>query len=275
MTNGALNNKHENFCLSKWYLDFAGENGEAMIFYAAQLTWHSMSAKYTSWLSYNPESGVVLKSRFRKVQMPVLDRDVITWKDSDFGVSGTWSASMQMIQARLFDSKEGYLDWECYQPASKVKLLINERTLTGVGYAEQLTLTASPWRIPMDELRWGRFGSDSYNLVWIELRKSDKKQWLWLNGEKIGTCLIEDDRIVIQEGNLTLYLDRQVILESEKKIQSVVGKIIRYLPNFHKSIPLGFLMADETKWLSKCELHSNGKVISNGTAIHELVNFKQ
>lgn len=274
MTNGELNLKHENFRLNKWYLDFVGENGEAMIFYAAKLTWHGMSVKYTSWLSHNLETGVVLKSRFRKVQMPVLDGELITWKDLGFGVSGAWRASSPMIQARLFDSEEGYLEWECYQPASKVNLIINEKTLSGVGYAEQLTLTAPPWKIPMDELRWGRFVSDSNNLVWIELRKSDKKQWLWLNGEKIDSCLIEDDSIVIPGSNLMLILDRKVILESEKKIQSVVGNIIRYLPNFHKSIPLGFLMADETKWLSKGELQSEGKVLSIGMTIHELVNFK-
>lgn len=274
MTNGELNLKHENFRLNKWYLDFVGENGEAMIFYAAKLTWHGMSVKYTSWLSHNLDTGVVLKSRFRKVQMPVLDGELITWKDLGFGVSGAWRASSPMIQARLFDSEEGYLEWECYQPASKVNLIINGKTLSGVGYAEQLTLTAPPWKIPMDELRWGRFVSDSNNLVWIELRKSDKKQWLWLNGEKIDSCLIEDDSIVIPGSNLMLILDRKVILESEKKIQSVVGNIIRYLPNFHKSIPLGFLMADETKWLSKGELQSEGKVLSIGMTIHELVNFK-
>ena len=36
-----------------------------------------------------------------------------------------------------------------------------------------------------------------YNMVWIELREKDKQQWLWLNGEKIENCIIEDDRIVI------------------------------------------------------------------------------
>ena len=85
---------------------------------------------------------------------------LITWSDSKFGVSGTWKSMATMIQTRIFDSAEGFLDWKCFQPASKVQLRINDTVLEGRGYAEQLILTVPPWRIPMDELRWGRFGSD-------------------------------------------------------------------------------------------------------------------
>jgi hypothetical protein len=268
------NSQGGNFHLSKWFLDFVGENGEAMIFYSAKLKWHGFSASYTSWLRYDFASGVQLKSRFRDVQAPQMSGDLITWSDSGFDVSGTWKSSAKMIQARLFDSEDGFLDWKCYQPASKVQLKINGDVWDGSGYAEQLILTVAPWKIPMDELRWGRFGSGENNLVWIELREKTKRQWLWLNGEKIENCTIEDEQISLPEKNLVLNLDRGVLLESEKKIFSVVEKLIRYIPGFNKVIPIHFLMADEFKWLSKGQLQSQGKTIDSGMAIHELVNFK-
>jgi len=65
-----------------------------------------------------------------------------------------------------------------------------------------------------------------------------------------------------------------VKLESEKKIFSVVEKLIRYIPGFSKVIPISFLMAEEVKWLSKGELQIQGKTITSGMAIHERVNFK-
>ena len=263
-----------NFHLNKWFLDFTGENGEAMIFYAAKLTWHGLTTFYTSWLRYNTASGVRLKSRFRNVQFPEMRNNLISWSDSKFGVSGTWESAAKTIQTRLLDLEEGYLDWKCYQPASKVQLRINDRVLEGKGYAEQLILTVPPWKIPMDELRWGRFGSDGINLVWIELQEKEKLQWLWLNGEKIENCIIEDDHISIPEKDLVLKLDRGVVLESEKKIFSVVENLIRLIPGFNKIIPLSFLMADEIKWLSKGEFQAQGKTIAGGMAIHELVNFK-
>jgi hypothetical protein len=263
-----------NFHLEKWFLDFVGESGEAMIFYAAKLKWHGWSASYTSWLQFDAVSGVSLKSRFRNIQMPHLKDDQITWSDSKFDVSGAWSSKSKMIQARLFDSKDGFLDWNCYQPSSKVKLKINDTLLEGNGYAEQLILTAPPWKIPMDELRWGRFGSAENSMVWIELREKEIQQWLWLNGEKIENCTIEDDRILLNDLDLALNLDRGVVLESEKKIFSVVEKLIRYIPGFNKVMPLNFLMADEIKWLSKGLLQSHGEPADSGMAIHELVNFK-
>jgi hypothetical protein len=263
-----------NFHLSKWFLDFTGENGEAMIFYAAKLRWHGWSASYTSWLDYNPSSGINLKSRFRNVQFPQLNDKLITWRDSKFGVSGTWESLAETIQSRIFNSEQGYLDWKCFQPASKVKLKINDQVLRGRGYAEQLILTVPPWKIPMDELRWGRFVSDENNMVWIELREKEKHQWLWLNGDKIDNCIIEDNYISMPVKNMILKMDRAVLLESEKKIFSVVEKLIRYIPGFNKVMPLNFIMADEFKWLSNGELCKQEKTLSNGIAIHELVNFK-
>jgi len=261
------------FHLSKWFLDFIGDQGEAMIFYAAKLTWHGWSASYTSWLRYDAASGVDLKSRFRHVQIPQLKDNMITWNDPKFGISGTWESKAKMIQSLIFDSEEGSLDWKCFQPASKVQLRINDKVLKGSGYAEQLILTALPWRIPMDELRWGHFGSDENNMVWIELREKDKRQWLWLNEEKIENCIIEDDHIVLPEKDLVLNLDQGIRLESEKKIFSVVEKLIRYIPGFNKVMPLNFLMADEIKWFSKGHLQEHSKNIASGMAIHELVNF--
>jgi hypothetical protein len=262
------------FHLDKWFLDFVGTNGTAMIFYAARLTWYGWSASYTSWLRYDPGSGVGLKSRFRNVQIPQIKDSTITWNDEKFGISGTWESSAKMVRARIFDSGEGFLDWNCFQPASKVQLRMNGNRLEGSGYAEQLILTALPWKIPMDELRWGRFGSDENNMVWIELKEKEKRQWLWLNGEKVENCIIEDRYIRLPEKDLVLNLDRGIVLESEKKIFAVVEKLIRYIPGFNKIMPLNFLMADEYKWLSKGQLQANNKTLSNGMAIHELVNFK-
>ena len=166
------------FHLSKWFLDFVGENGEAMIFYSARLTWCLLSISYTSWLSYDPISGVDLKSRIGKAQNPKIDASLITWEDSKLGISGIWKPKANMIKTRIFDSEEGFVDWNCFQPASKVSLKINDKLIDGSGYAEQLIITLLSWKIPMDELKWGHFSSSDNNMVWIELKEKEKRQWL-------------------------------------------------------------------------------------------------
>ena len=197
----------------------------------------------------------------------------ITWRNSKVGVAGVWETLTQPLQARIFESAAGYLDWHCHQPASKVRLQLKNRVLEGRGYVEQLTLTAPPWHFPMQELRWGRFGSEEDHVVWIEIREAVKRQWLWLNGEPVQHSSIENDGIAAPEADFLLTLDRGAVLESEKKIFSVVGGLLRHLPGLGSAMPLSFLMADNCKWLSKGQLQRPRKALATGVAIHEWVNF--
>lgn len=262
-----------NFHLNKWFLDFIADTGETMIFYAAKLSWKGFSVHYASWIHYIPESGVTVRSHFRKVQVPEKKDKLITWHDDKFKVSGNWAALTKPLQARIFDGVDGYLDWHCFQPTSKVRLKIKDKIIEGNGYVEQLILTTPPWHIPMNELRWGRFRSLHDTMVWIELRKENKQQWIWLNGDKLINCRIEDDHIASAEKNFLLKLDCGVALESEKKIFQVMQKLCRYLPGFNQLMPTEFLMADNHKWLSNGEFQKNGSPGTKGMAIHEWVNF--
>lgn len=262
-----------NFHLNKWFLDFIGINGETMIFYSAKLSWKGFSVQYASWIDYNPESGVQVKSHFLNVRAPEINDKLITWHDDKFKISGSWKAMDKPLHARIFDADDGYLDWNCFQPSSLVQLKIEDKIIHGNGYVEQLILTAPPWHIPMNHLRWGRYHSLHDTMVWIELRNENKQQWLWLNGEKLMNCSIEDDHISSKEKNFFLKLDRSVVLESEKKIFKVVQKLLSYLPGFNKLMPSKFLMADSHKWLSKAKFQKNESLITQGMAIHEWVNF--
>lgn len=261
------------FHLNKWFLDFIGNNGETIIFYSAKLSWKGFTAHYASWIDYNPKSGVKVKSHFLNVKAPEIKDKLITWHDNKFKISGTWESMAKPLHARIFESDDGYLDWNCFQPASSVRLKIKDKIINGNGYVEQLILTTPPWHIPMNDLRWGRFHSHHDTVVWIELRKVEKQQWLWLNGEKLMNCSIEDSHISSTEKSFLLKLDRNVVLESEKKIFQVVQKLLRYLPGFNKLMPSKFLMADNHKWISKGEFKKNGSPVTQGMAIHEWVNF--
>lgn len=269
----SANEQAGKFHLNKWYLDFTGEDGEAMIFYSAKLSLYRWSADYTSWLDYNPVSGVTLKSRFRDVPTPRLLNHEIAFDDGSESITGIWNARAEKIRLRIFESAEGFLDWICCQPASAVTIRLPDRTLTGSGYAEQIIMTVPPWKVHMNGLLWGRFVSDEYSLVWLSLGKDEMKNWLWLNGERKGGCLVENDFIRIPGMNLELTMDRGATLESGMKILSVVARTIRFVPILHKVIPFRFLTAGGNKWLSRSELRMNGNVVAAGMSIHEFVNF--
>lgn len=265
-----------NFQLEKWYLDFVNENGNAMIFYAAKLKWKKWEVPYTSWLSYKKEIGVTCKSRFRKVKLPKKKNDIISWNDHKFNVSGSWKALSSPLNAKLFQSNEGELNWNCFQPRAKVCVKINGKEINGFGYIEQLTLNLFPWKLPMNELRWGRYTSNENYIVWIELKKGiEKQQWLWFNGVKQENSTISDHLIYIPKEDIRLILDKKVVLEKEKKILKIVKVLLSYLPGFNNPISNNFLNADEFKWLSQTTLSKNGNIVDQGWAIHEFVNFNK
>jgi len=262
------------FCLNKWYLDFTSEAGEAMIFYSAKLNLNHWSAKYTSWLNYDTVSGVTVKSRFSDVPIPILLGNEIVFNDELNSVAGKWNSKADMIRYRIFESAEGFLDWNCFQPASNVTIELPDRKLTGIGYAEQIIMTIPPWKIHMDGLLWGRFVSDGYNLVWISFGKDASNSWVWLNGESKGNCLIENELVRIPDMNLELTMDRGATLESERKILSIAARTIHLIPVLHKIMPFRFLTAGGSKWLNRSELRIKGNVVTAGMSIHEFVNFK-
>ncbi len=274
MKDDRIARKRGGFHLEKWFLDCVTEEGEVMIFYAAKLKWHRWEVPYTSWLDYSSSSDTLFKSRLRRITIPQRAGELIQWQDDRFGVSGTWDAMTPPLNARLFDSKDGCLDWYCYQPMSRVRLILKDRTVEGKGYAEKLILSVEPWKIPMEELRWGRYCSEQDNIVWIELRGEQQQQWLWYNGEKLRAANIEDGKLMMSDKGLVLELDRGIVLESEKKIFNVVKGLLRFIPGFNRSMPSRFLMSDASKWCSRGVLRKNNNVVSQGWAIHECVNFK-
>lgn len=267
---------HRNrFFLEKWFLDFVTEEGEVFIFYAAKLRWHHITVPYKSMLSLSSTTGKKHKARYYHVLFPEMRDKNISWKDSSFKMTGSWLANTIPVQAKLFESAEGGLQWNCLQPSSFVKAKINKREYDGLGYAEQLILTVEPWKIPMDVLRWGRFVAKEDCLVWIEIKSGADKQWVWYNGEKMDQAVISDELIELPSKNIRLVLNNIRLIEAEKKMNNVIKKLLRFMPGFHRSVPANFLLADEYKWISRGSLYKEGLLENEGWVIHERVDFKK
>lgn len=263
------------FHIDKWFLDVICDSGETMIFYSATLSWRGITVPYMSWLLKKEFSQATRKTRFSNQSIPSISGDEITFSDSKWKFSGKWRSLAPSHEARLFESSKGYLDWMCYQPASSVTLKHGERTISGTGYAERLILTAYPWEIPMDELRWGRFKTDDHYAVWVELRQKSVEQWVWLDGQKVSKAEVSDKGIQFLEEAINIKFDQGEILESDTTIYSVVDKLIKFIPGFKSFMPLSFLMAVNFKWRSNAILTDPIMNVQSGQAIHELVSFKE
>lgn len=265
--------RNKGFHLTKWFLDFIGEDGTVMIAYAARLTWRGISVPYANMLWYRPGEPVKEKNRYTQAHLPKIDRESILWENPGFRATGIWEAVAGPIEARLYESDGRHLDWRCFQPRSRVNLSLKDRKYTGEGYAEVLTMNFPTWEIPMRELRWGHVIAPGHWGVWIEMKGGHDGQWVWWNGASVPDCEITDERLHLPGLGLTILLEKKAKLGEGKKILKVVSKLVRYLPGFNKLIPEPFLLSDEHKWCSKATITGAGKSPLQGWAVHEFVNF--
>ena len=265
--------KKSDFDLEKWYLDCVTESGEVFIGYVATLKWKNLKVPYSSVIFVDKKQQVKVSTRFSKPGHPVMAGNELSWEDPGLKVNGHWEKHSSAVEAKLHENEFGRLLWQCYQPSSKTRISYKGNFYTGLGYAEKLHLNDLPWNIDMRTLRWGRYCSTTDNLVWIQLAGDSTRQWLWHNGSPVDSAVILDDKINITRDEITLKLDRSVMIESEQKIFNTVKSLIKYLPGFDKIIPARFLYADETKWRSHGQLFKNGILLSEGWAIHEIVDF--
>lgn len=265
------------FHLSKWYLDAVDDSGRAFIGYAGEISWKSLRSPYTSLLIHNGNEGPETSEfRLHHLSAPEHDKEknTLSWEDARFGISGKWAGTMPPLCVRLFENAEGYVDWRCFFPQARATLIRkNGAPLNGWGYAEQLEITCLPWQIPLGQLRWGRFLSEKYCLVWIEWRTDSPRQWVFLNGAAVKNALVSDDAVALPERGIRLALDRSGKLESGKKILQIAGKMLSVLPGFKQFAPARFLYADESKWRSRGLLYEKEALAGEGWAVHELVDF--
>ena len=119
----SLNNS--NFNLSKWFLDCVTEEGEAVIIYYAELCWNKIVIPYNSMLICSSDGSTSFKSRFTRKTIPLESEKMISLTDNVFGIDGKWIKDHTALKAKIYDSYEGSLNWQCLQPRSNVKINIS------------------------------------------------------------------------------------------------------------------------------------------------------
>lgn len=252
------------FTLTKWYLDCVTTDGEAVILYSAQLAWRGVHLACNSLL-HTRHSGV--ESRFSMARAQIgADPDKIEVKMPRLKVEGAWARIAPPFRTRVYEGDDGFVDWNCLQPGSNVRLRLGERELTGHGYAECLTVTVPPWRLKLKQLRWGRFVGEGHSLAWIDWRGSYNSAFAVLNGERCA--LTEAKERAVQAERASLDLHDSLPIRTGK----LGATVLPFAPQLRRLLPRSLASIDERKWLSRGTL-TCGDQISHGWVIHEVVHW--
>jgi len=251
------------FSLRKWYLDCVSDSGEVVVAYRAELRWDAVALQYASFL-HAPDGGAPRsRSTLRRCAAPSLEGDTLRWEAPALELRGSWEALEPAFCAPLFAGDGGSILWRCAQPRARARVdLPSGRAVEGFGYVEELELTLPPWRMPIEELRWGRFGSARGGLVWIEWRGPHPLRLALLDGKRVDLASASEERIEVGASSVDLSEPR--VLRSGR----IGSTVLSIVPGLERTFPLRLLGLTETKWRSRAKAGSEP-----GWAIHEVVRW--
>lgn len=232
------------------------------------LRWRGLSLSYSSVLRQRPRERVAIETALQEFSAPQVAGSSLHWSSSRLKFTGTWGAHIQPIKRTLLESADGSIEWNCWQPRARAEVRFGAgQSLEGLGYAEHLTMTIPPWRLPFTELRWGRFLSGEDALVWINWRGDQSLNLSFHNGRCIDNARLTDQEY--RTGEVVLALSDQTVLREGPLVETALSAI----PGIHKLFPFRILRTHECKWLSRGSMRKPDGGKSFGWVIHEVVRW--
>jgi len=262
------------FNLRKWYIDVVDPAGRSAILYWSALEWGPLHVCWHAATLYAPGDAPRHRSSLAAAPEPFVNGAEITWRAEVIGCEARARPAMRAVEAELLPGRgpgphPAGVTWRCDAPAARTLIhLAGEAPVEGTGYAERVELRLPPWRLPIDELRWGRWISDQgdRSVVWIDWRGAEAQTRVYADATRAGQAGVEDDEILADGQRLT-FVDRRVL--HERTLGDLLGSVAALLP----AMPRRWLALEDRKWLSRGMLEGPSGTRDQGWAIHERIVF--
>jgi len=247
-------------------MDCVTDAGEAGIVYCADLRWRGvhawMGSVLTSRSGERPRTRTSL-GRYSLTQTA----DEIAIEHACLKVSGWWHSMSPAVQRTVYEEPNGSIVWNCIQPASRVLMRIGERDLTGLGYAECLTVMLPSWRLPIRHLVWGRFVSADHALAWVDWQGEYCTRFAVYDGRESPLLAASESEVVIEDASLRIGPGESL------RSGQLSSTILSGAAGLKRLFPARLLNIREQKWKSCGTLaHSSGT--SHGWIIQEVVDWE-
>ena len=258
------------FTFTKWYVDCVAADGRAVIGYWASLAWRRVALTWQNVTLYEAGRPPVSRSSLLPTPPPEVAGGTITWQMPALACVVGIESRQRPIEERLFDSEAGVVDWCAEAPGAIVSLELHGfAPVQGSGYAERIFISMPPWRLPIRELRWGRWldPAASRSVVWIDWRGDPPRTWVFVDGIKAPAAVVTDESICA-EGVRVLLGERRTLHAR------AFAEIAATMPPLQAVVPKSLLALRETKWCSTGTLLDGKAAAQTGCAIHEVAVFR-
>ena len=249
-------------------MDCIDNLGNCFIIYRAKVEFFLIRFVYSGMVICDAEGFTSEKSTLRKTHKPDTN-GTIKFNNRFLNTDVTLKRTDDPIIRSLYkDAENNELVWNCHHPKALAEIIYNGKTYKGFGYAETLVTPIKPWNLPLDELRWGRFLSDSYTLIWIYWKGKYPINKILLNGIEHNNAVFKDDFVIFGNGTYELkFSEIQVIRQG--KLSGLFSKM-KLIKIFFNSTILNTI---EIKYKAKTTLIKNSVVLSNEWSLFEIVTW--
>ena len=258
------------FRLEKQYLDCIDDRGNCFIIYVAGLHLFQIRINYSS-LIFSDCTGITTgKTSLRKPGKPE-SGDIINFNNKNLHIEGQWTRVDDPLPLFCYNADNNQeLTWNCHHPRALTEITFNGNKFSGYGYAETLALSIKPRNLPIEELRWGRFLSEEYTIVWTNWKGRYPVNKLYCNGIEYNDPMFEEGRLIFGEGTYEL-LFNEISLIRKGKLSNLFSRI----PWMKIFFSIHILNSLEIKYKAKSVLTLNQEISSTGWSLYEIVTWKR
>lgn len=256
------------FHLDKIYLDCIDAKGNCFIIYSARIKFFFLRLNYSALLFSAQDDSIKELSSFQRNTIPLIS-PVIKLASQRFRLSGNWTRKDDPIRLLLYKDPKGRgLLWDCHHPKAETKIIFNDRCYTGYGYAETISLSFPPQRLPIDELLWGRFLSPNHTIIWIHWKGAHPLTKIFYDGRVFEDGIFEENRITFGANEHVLTFEEPIALTT-RQLSSVFDAVPFLKIFFSKRL----LKTKENKFKAHSSFTSPGSTRDQGYALFETVTF--
>lgn len=257
------------FTLKKHYFDCIDPQGRVLIAYAAALSVWGVKVPYASVIWQDETMHTQERAGLKAAQ---LGADGRSFHQAALAIQGEWQPlaaaykAVDLLATAGFAAEGKQVNWHCHTPHAQADYVWQGKTYHGLGYAETLTLTLEPWRLPLDTLYWGRFLSSSYSLVWLEWRGAYPMRLLYINGRVYRDFVLDKDALCLPQVGIRLVFTQPMVLKDEPLLA-----LAERFTVLNKWFSQDFLNTREMKWKSEAVLSLPDGRQETGWALYEKV----
>jgi len=256
------------FTMEKLYLDCIDDQGNCFILYWANARFFFIRFVYSGLVFHDAKGITTEESALFKINKPVIDRTIQFYHKlfkTNIKINGTDDA---IIRSLYKDSNNNELIWNCHHPRALAEIIHNGVLYKGFGYAETVICAVKPWNLPIDELRWGRFLTDSYTVIWINWMGKYPVNKIFINGIEFNDAVFRDDNIVFGDNTYQLkFSEIQPVREGK------LSELFLKMPLLKMFLNSSILNTTEIKYKARTSFNKNSELLSNGWSLFEIVSW--